>query len=133
MDIVEPQRKILASVLPPERFREMPHAGTENYCCGGGSGFAVMQSLNVPQWRNSVASRKKAQQVLAAFHDCLDPAVPNYYCAPCSNCKAAARDGLLEHYGMRERYNIISGGLIELIVNAMPDLPRPYIFWEQEF
>ena len=77
--------------------------------------------------------RKKAQQVLDAFQDCLDPAVPKYLCAPCSNCKATARDGLLEHYGFKEQYNIITGGVAELIVNAMADLPKPYISWESEY
>ena len=35
-----------------------------------------------------------------------------------------------ECYGFRQHYNIISGGLVELIVNAMPDLPCPYGSWE---
>jgi len=133
MGIVEPQRAVLQRVLPPGRFREMPRAGTKNYCCGGGSGFAVMDNLNFPEWRNCVASRTKARQVLDAFADCLDPSIPKYYCAPCSNCKAAARDGLLEHYGFKQRYNITYGGLAELMVNALPDLPRPYLSWESEF
>ena len=111
----------------------MPQAGSDNYCCGGGSGFAVMKSFNFPAWRNSVASRQKARQVLTAFADCLDPSIPKYYCAPCSNCKAAARDALLEHYRFKERYNILYGGLVELIVNALPDLPGPYIRWDSEF
>lgn len=131
MGIVTPQRQILRRIAP--RFREMPCAGVMNYCCGGGSGFAVMNSFNFPQWRNSVASRMKAWQVLEAFRDCLDPSIPKYYCAPCSNCKGAARDALMEHYGFREKYNIIYGGLVELMVNAMVDLPQPYITWEDEY
>jgi hypothetical protein len=75
----------------------------------------------------------KARQVLAAFKDCLDPAIPKYYCAPCSNCKGAARDALQEYYRFKEKYNIIYGGLVELMVNAMPSLPKPYISWEDEF
>jgi Fe-S oxidoreductase len=133
MGIVAPQRKILGRIVPPGRFREMPHAGCDNYCCGGGSGFAVMDGLNFAQWRNNVASRKKAQQVLEAFQDCLDPSIAKYYCAPCSNCKGAARDALLGAYAFKERYNITYGGLVELIVNAMPGLPQPYIRWESEF
>jgi Fe-S oxidoreductase len=133
MGIVSPQRNILRAITPPGRFREMPNAGTDNYCCGGGSGFAVMNDLNFPEWRNNVAGRKKAQQVLQAFHDCLDPSIPKYYCAPCSNCKGAARDVLLGRYAFKERWNIIYGGLVELIVNAMPDLPQPFVRWEDEF
>ena len=133
MGIVSPQRRILQRIVPSGRFREMSHAGTDNYCCGGGSGFAIISSLNFPEWRNCVASRKKAEQVLEAFHDCLDPSIPKYYCAPCSNCKGAARDSLIEFYGFKQRYNITYGGLAELVVNALPDLPKPYIRWESEF
>lgn len=133
MGIVSPQREVLSKILLPGRLREMPDAGTGNYCCGGGSGFAVMKSFNFPDWRNNVASRKKARQVLSAFADCLDPKIPKYYCAPCSNCKGAARDALIEHYQFKARYNIIYGGLTELMVNALADLPRPFISWESEF
>lgn len=133
MGVVSPQRTILQRIVPPGRFREMSHAGTDNYCCGGGSGFAIMDSLNFADWRNRVSSRKKAEQVLEAFRDCLDPSIPKYYCAPCSNCKGAARDGLMEFYGFKERYNITYGGLVDLVVNALPDLPKPYIRWESEF
>jgi Fe-S oxidoreductase len=60
MGIVSPQRTILENIVPPGRFREMPHAGPGNYCCGGGSGFAIMGGLNFPEWRNNVGARKKA-------------------------------------------------------------------------
>ncbi|EGO65206.1 (Fe-S)-binding protein [Acetonema longum] len=133
LGIVSPQRNILSKILPSGRFREMPQAGIENYCCGGGSGFAIMNSQNFPEWRNQVAGRRKARQVLETFADCLDPAIPKYYCAPCSNCKGSARDILQQHYGFKEKYNIHYGGLVELIVNAMPGLPQPYISWDEEF
>ena len=133
MGIIDPQRTILEHVVAPGMFREMPNAGTGNYCCGGGSGFAVMNSQNFPDWRNNVASRTKARQVLEAFKDVLDPSIPKYYCAPCSNCKGAARDALMNHYGFKEKYNIIYNGLVELMVNAMVDIPQPFISWEDEF
>ena len=133
MGIISPQRNILRHIIAPGQFREMPNAGVNNYCCGGGSGFAIMNTNNFPDWRESVASRMKARQVLEAFHDCLDPAVPKYYCAPCSNCKGAARDGLMEYYGFRDKYNIIYSGLVELMVNAMVDVSNPFISWEDEF
>jgi Fe-S oxidoreductase len=133
MGIVSPQRTILKHIVPPGQFREMPNAGTNNYCCGGGSGFAIMNSQNFPEWRNSVSSRMKARQVLEAFKDVLDPSIPKYYCAPCSNCKGAARDALINHYGFKDKYNIIYGGLVELMVNAMVDVAKPYISWEDEF
>lgn len=133
MGIVAPQRTILKHIVSSGRFREMPYAGVNNYCCGGGSGFAIHNSHNFPDWRNNVSSRMKARQVLEAFQDVLDPSIPKYYCAPCSNCKGAARDALIEHYGFRDKYNIIYGGLVELMVNAMVDQPQPYISWEDEF
>ena len=133
MGIVKPQRNILKHIMSPGMFREMPNAGVMNYCCGGGSGFAVMNSLNFPEWRDNIASRMKAEQVLTAFADVLDPSIPKYYCAPCSNCKGAARDALIENFKFREKYNIIYGGLVELMVNAMVDQKQPFITWEDEF
>lgn len=133
MGIVSPQRNILRHITLPGRFREMPNSGINNYCCGGGSGFAIMNTNNFPEWRNNVASRMKARQVLAAFEDCLDPSIPKYYCAPCSNCKGAARESLMNHYGFRDKYNIIYGGLVELMVNAMYCTKKPFISWEEDF
>jgi Fe-S oxidoreductase len=133
MGIITPQRNILNHIVAPGQFREMPCAGTSNYCCGGGSGFAIMNSQNFPDWRNSVSCRMKARQVLEAFKDVLDPSIPKYYCAPCSNCKGAARDSLIEYYGFRDKYNITYGGIVELMVNAMVDIPKPFISWEDEF
>ncbi len=133
MGIVSPQRNILKHIVAPGQFREMPNAGTENYCCGGGSGFAITNTQNFAPWRNAVSCRRKARQVLTAFADCLDPAIPKYYCAPCSNCKGAARDALQDYFGFKQKYNIIYGGLVELMVNAMVDIPKPYICWEDEF
>ena len=122
--IVEPQRVILRRIAP--MFREMEPHGVYNYCCGGGSGFAIMNSLNFPEWRIKVASRMKFKQILEAFKDAMDPSIPKYVCAPCSNCKGELRD-LLTHYRATELYNIHYGGLAELIVNAMIDLKELYI------
>jgi Fe-S oxidoreductase len=88
-----------------------------------------MSGNNFPDWRFHVAGRKKLQQVLNAFADCLDAAVPKYLCAPCSNCKGQLRD-LLKYYGLWERNRILYGGLVELIVNAMADVKPGFIEWE---
>jgi Fe-S oxidoreductase len=104
-----------------------PH-GVDNYCCGGGSGFAIMSGYNFPEWRVLVSSRKKFLQILQAFKD--EPQdVPKYVCAPCSNCKGSIRD-LLEYYHAGERSRIYYGGLVELIVNAMVDMKKPMIHFE---
>ena len=127
MGIVEPQREILRAVCP--QFREMTPHGVDNYCCGGGSGFAIMSGHTFPQWRAEVSGRKKVQQILAAFEDCLDPETPKYVCAPCSNCKGQIRD-MLAYHDIWARHRILYGGLVELVVNAMADVAPGFIEWE---
>ncbi|MFH1382023.1 MAG: (Fe-S)-binding protein [Chloroflexota bacterium] len=127
MGIVEPQRRIIRKICP--QFREMEPHGVNNYCCGGGSGFAIMQSMNFPDWRSSVSGRMKLKQILEAFQDVPDPSIKKYVCAPCSNCKGQLRD-LFDYYGVWEKSGILYGGLVELIVNAMVDIKEPFIEWE---
>ncbi len=123
MGIVEPQRRILRKIAP--RFREMTPHGVDNYCCGGGSGFAIMSGYNFKEWRTLVGSRKKFLQILNAFKD--EPLeIPKYVCAPCSNCKGSIRD-ILEFYKATERSHLYYGGLVELVVNAMADMKKPMI------
>ncbi|MBC7340714.1 MAG: (Fe-S)-binding protein [Firmicutes bacterium] len=129
MGIVEPQRRILRRIAP--RFREMSPSGTRNYCCGGGSGFAIMDGLNFPDWRSGVAGRMKFKQILDAFAGELDASVPKYVCAPCSNCKGQLR-GLLDYFDATRKCGIYYGGLVELIVNAMADLERPFITFDAD-
>ncbi len=127
MGIVEPQRRILRKLCP--QFREMTPHGVHNYCCGGGSGFAIMSPYNFADWRNLVSSRKKFRQILDAFRD-EPPDIPKYVCAPCSNCKGAIRD-ILDYYHATERSRIHYGGLVELVVNAMADLPRRILRFDE--
>ena len=123
MGIVEPQRRILRKIAP--QFREMTPHGVENYCCGGGSGFAIMSGYNFAEWRNLVSSRKKFLQILNAFQD--EPQdIPKYVCAPCSNCKGAIRD-LINYYHAEKRSCLHYGGLVELIVNALAGMKKPII------
>jgi Fe-S oxidoreductase len=127
MGIVEPQRRILRRICP--QFKEMEPHGVDNYCCGGGSGFAVMQSMNFPDWRSGVSGRMKLKQILEVFKDDIDPGTRKYVCAPCSNCKGQIRE-LFSYYNVWEECGILYGGLVELIVNAMADLKKPFIEWE---
>lgn len=127
LGIVEPQRRILRYLCP--QFREMTPHGVDNYCCGGGSGFAIMSPNNFEDWRVSVAGRMKFKQILDAFADQPGPEVNKYICAPCSNCKGQIRD-ILNYYGALEKSGITYGGLVELVVNAMVDVKEPYIHWE---
>ncbi len=126
MGIVEPQRRILRRIAP--KFREMTPHGVENYCCGGGSGFAIMSSHNFAEWRVLVSSRKKFLQILEAFKDEAKD-IPKYVCAPCSNCKGSIRD-ILGFYHAGERSRLHYGGLVELMVNALEGMKKPMIRFE---
>jgi len=129
MGIVQPQREILRAACPG--FREMTPHGVDNHCCGGGSGFAIMNSLNFRDWRVRVSGRKKFAQILQAFEPEIDRReLPRYVCAPCSNCKGQIRD-LLEYYEAWDRVRIHYGGLVELVVNAMADVPEGFLDWEE--
>jgi Fe-S oxidoreductase len=127
MGIVRPQREIVKAICP--NFREMTPHGVENYCCGGGSGFAIMPNLNFPDWRHNVAGRAKLRQILNVFQEIIGPEHKKFVCAPCSNCKGQLRE-LFSAYGLFERCNILYGGLAELIVNAMPETKAPFLKWE---
>jgi Fe-S oxidoreductase len=127
MGIVKPQREVLKAVC--NNFREMTPHGVHNYCCGGGSGFAITQDANFPDWRHSISGRVKMRQILNVFQDIIGPEHKKYVCAPCSNCKGAMRD-MFAAYGLFERCNVLYGGLVELIVNAMPEIEKPFLVWE---
>lgn len=131
MGIVRPQREVLKAILPPGRFREMTPHGVNNYCCGGGSGFAIMGSGNFPDWKKLLSGRKKLQQILGAFQEEMDPSIRKMVCAPCSNCKGMIRD-MLEHYEVFDKTGIWYTGMVELMVNAMVDQPKPFIEWPGE-
>ena len=128
MGIVKPQREVLNAILPPGRFREMEPHGVENYCCGGGSGFAIMSSGNFPDWKRLVSGRKKLSQILNAFQGEMDPSIRKMVCAPCSNCKGQIRD-MLESYEVFEKTGIWYTGMVELMVNAMVDQEKPFLEW----
>jgi len=127
MGIVEPQRRVLRKIAP--KFREMTPHGVNNYCCGGGSGFAICSGHNFGDWRYQIAGRKKLEQILNAFKDELDPEIKKYVCAPCSNCKGQLRD-LFAYYDLWEKHSILYDGLVELICNCMTDLKPGFIEWE---
>jgi Fe-S oxidoreductase len=128
MGIVEPQRRILRHLCP--QFREMTPHGVNNYCCGGGSGFAVMSGMNFGEWRITVGGRMKYKQILGAFNEAPGPEIKKYVCAPCSNCKGQIRD-ILRYFKAWEKHGITYGGLAELVVNAMVDIEKPFLNLEE--
>ncbi len=131
MGIVKPQREILKAITPPGRFREMTPHGVANYCCGGGSGFAIMSSGNFTDWKIKLSGRKKLQQMLGAFQGEMDPEIKKMVCAPCSNCKGQIRD-LMQNYEVFEKTGIWYTGLVEMMVNAMVDQDAPFVEWPSD-
>jgi len=128
MGIAEPQRRIVRKICP--QFREMNPHGVENYCCGGGSGLAIMNSLSFPDWKAAISGRMKMKQIIDSFQDVLDPSIRKYVSAPCSNCKGQMRD-IFGYYNIEEQYNIAYTGLVELVVNAMVEVTTPYLEVEE--
>lgn len=125
MGIVKPQRDILKVIAP--QFREMTPHGVDNYCCGGGSGFAIMGSPNFGAFRDKVSARMKFDQILRAFPESIaDTSIPKYVCAPCSNCKGSIRE-ILQYYKTTAKFNVHYGGLVELMVNALVSIDGPYL------
>lgn len=128
LGIVEPQRRILRYLCP--QFREMTPHGVDNYCCGGGGGLSVIHGVNFTDWKVNVSGRMKFKQIIEAFKDRPGPEVKKYVVAPCLNCKLQLRD-LFSYYGAWEKSGIRCGGLAEIIVNAMVDLKKPIISWNE--
>ncbi len=130
MGIVMPEREILKACAP--QFREMTPHGVHNFCCGGGSGIALMNSYNFSDYRNKVTARKKFSQIINAFgEDFTNPDVVKYVCAPCSNCKGTIRD-ILKFYSATSTYNVQYGGLVELMVNGLASMEKPYLEFLQD-
>ncbi len=131
MGVVQPQRNVLNAITPAGRFREMTPNGVYNYCCGGGSGFAIMSSGNFTDWKLKVSGRKKMSQILNAFQDEMDPSVRKMCVTPCSNCKGQIRDAM-QNYEVFEKTGIWYTGLVEMMVNAMVDQKEPFIEWPDD-
>lgn len=102
----EPRRILRASC---KDFREMLPNRELNYCCGGGSGFAVMTHGNFMEWRMKVAGKMKIEQIKATG--------ANMVVSACSNCKAQFRE-LLQYHGLTNQ-GVVSSGVHELIANAL--------------
>ncbi len=131
MGVIAPQREVLKEIVPKHRFREMTPHGCHNYCCGGGSGFAIMSGNNFAEFRHHVFGRRKFRQILEAFQgEPMDKEHPKYVCAPCSNCKGQIRD-IIKYYDAWEKAGIFYGGLVELMVNAMVDVKPGYIDFDE--
>lgn len=104
--VVAQPRNLLHMVAP--NFVEMPDAGIQNWCCGGGGGVSANERAE--PLRIKVFSRKKAQ---------LDAIGVDTIVTSCSNCRSMLLDGL-EHNNM----DISIVGLTELIAEHLAPAPK---------
>ncbi|AAB90694.1 (Fe-S)-binding protein [Archaeoglobus fulgidus] len=118
--IIKPQRDILKDVCP--QFREMKPSGVKNYCCGGGGGLAVINTMNFPDFRARIASRLKVKQIVDAFNSDVSEKVQKYVCAPCSNCKMTINHAL-KHFGLN-RFNMKCVGIPEIVLNCVENVEK---------
>ncbi|SHI65383.1 (Fe-S)-binding protein [Desulfofundulus thermosubterraneus] len=100
----EEPRRILKACCPD--FREMTPNREMSLCCGGGSGFAIMEKGGFLKFRMETYGRLKAGQLKATGAKVVA-------CA-CSNCKAQFRE-IINYHKLPMRY----AGVSELLANAL--------------
>jgi len=109
--IFEEPRRLLKAMVGD--FREMTPNRTENWCCGGGGGLAVMDGKEKVKklegtfldYRMS-AGKMKVEQVKATG--------ATYLAAPCANCKRQLMQ-LMEH----NETGVKVGGVFDLFMEAI--------------
>jgi len=97
-------RRILKAVTTD--FREMNPNRELSYCCGGGSGFALMEKGDFLDFRMKYYGKVKVEQIEAIGAEVVALA--------CSNCKGQFRD-IINYYKLPLRY----AGVSELVGNAL--------------
>ncbi|SMB98692.1 Fe-S oxidoreductase [Thermanaeromonas toyohensis ToBE] len=102
--LYEEPRRILKACC--KDFREMEPNREMSYCCGGGSGFAIMTKGNFLKFRMETYGKIKAEQLKATGASIVALA--------CSNCKGQFRD-LINYYKLPVRF----AGISELVANAL--------------
>ncbi|MEW5984183.1 MAG: (Fe-S)-binding protein [Acidobacteriota bacterium] len=110
-DVYEEPRRLLRAMT--DTFVEMTPNRTENWCCGGGGGLAVMDGSEKVsklegtflQYRMTVG-RLKVEQIQAVRAD--------YVAAPCANCKRQIMQ-LQDHY----KTGVKTGGVFDLLPRAI--------------
>jgi len=111
LGIFEEPRRLLHAMT--DNFHDMTPNRTENWCCGGGGGLAVMDGMErvdkldvtFQEYRMKVG-RTKCEQVKATG--------ANYLAAPCANCKRQLMQ-LMEHY----ETGVKVGGVFDLFMKAI--------------
>ena len=99
----EPRRILQACCTD---FREMTPNREMSICCGGGSGFAIMEKGDFRKFRMETYGKLKAEQLNATGASILALA--------CSNCKGQFRE-IINYYKLPVQFM----GVSELVANAL--------------
>jgi len=99
----EPRRILKACCMD---FREMQPNREMSYCCGGGSGFAIMTKGDFLKFRMETYGKIKARQV--------EETGAGIVALACSNCKGQFRE-IINYYKLPVRF----AGISELVANAL--------------
>ncbi len=102
--VYEEPRRVLKAVC--KDFREMYPNREMNYCCGGGSGFAIMFKDEFLKFRMETYGRIKAEQIKATGASVV--------ATMCANCKGQFRE-IIKYFNLPVRY----AGVSELVANAL--------------
>lgn len=102
--LYEEPRRILKACC--KDFREMEPNREMSYCCGGGSGFAIMTKGDFLKFRMETYGKIKAEQLKATG--------ANIVALACSNCKGQFRE-IINYYRLPLRF----AGISELVANAL--------------
>jgi Fe-S oxidoreductase len=102
--IYEEPRRILKAAC--KDYREMEPNREWNYCCGGGSGFAIMAKDDFLKFRMETYGKVKVEQ--------LKQTGAKIVATICSNCKAQFRE-LINYWKLDMRFS----GVSELVANAL--------------
>ncbi len=101
--VVEQPRELLKHIC--KDYVDMTPKGTQNYCCGGGSGLVSIDEIR--EYRTGVNGKVKAQQIADTKASIV--------VAPCANCKKQLKE-VCEDNGL-EHVKII--GLHDLLLQAL--------------
>ncbi|AEA47693.1 (Fe-S)-binding protein [Archaeoglobus veneficus] len=102
--IYEEPRRILKAVC--KDFREMYPNREMSYCCGGGSGFAIMNKDDFLKFRMETYGKIKAEQIKATGAKIV--------ATICANCKGQLRE-VINYYNLPVKFM----GVSELVANAL--------------
>jgi [DsrC]-trisulfide reductase subunit K len=109
--IYEEPRNMLKAMVSD--FREMTPNRTENWCCGGGGGLAVMDGKEKVEYHENTYLDQRMQNGKKKIDQILSTGA-TYVAGPCANCKRQLMQ-LQEHY----ETGVVVGGVLDLALKAL--------------